>query len=248
MGLISNGGPRARHPRGLKMMRIWRRWLREPLLTVLLTIQLVILFVLPAVRAAGFPVPRIAIDAVLASFVMLACVIARSRGAVGTMIVSVALTVTGVVWRGTLPDTASAGVSAAGQVLAQMTLLWIVSGAVFGAGPITHHRILGAGVMYLGIGMIFTSVDLLLAQILPGAFTNLPADAIGLREALTYYSFGALTTGNYGDILPVHPIARSLANLESICGQLFPATLLARIVGLHAARPRGAAPSSSRGI
>ena len=44
---------------------------------------------------------------------------------------------------------------------------------------------------------------------------------------MTYFSFVTLTTVGYGDILPVHPLARSLANLEAIIGQLYPATLLA---------------------
>ncbi len=34
-------------------------------------------------------------------------------------------------------------------------------------------------------------------------------------------------------ILPINPFARSLANLESIIGQLYPATLLARLVAQH---------------
>ena len=33
----------------------------------------------------------------------------------------------------------------------------------------------------------------------------------------------------------MHPLVRSLASLESVIGQLFPATLLARLVMLHAA-------------
>jgi hypothetical protein len=33
--------------------------------------------------------------------------------------------------------------------------------------------------------------------------------------------------------VPVHPIARSLCNLESIIGQLYPAILLARLVTLE---------------
>jgi hypothetical protein len=36
-----------------------------------------------------------------------------------------------------------------------------------------------------------------------------------------------------GEIVPVHPIARSLCNVESIIGQLYPATLLARLVTLE---------------
>ncbi len=50
---------------------------------------------------------------------------------------------------------------------------------------------------------------------------------------LTYFSLATITTAGYGDFAPVHPLARSLANLESIIGQLFPATLLARLVALH---------------
>jgi hypothetical protein len=39
-----------------------------------------------------------------------------------------------------------------------------------------------------------------------------------------------LTTTGYGDIAPLHPYARSLANVEAIIGQIYPATLLARLV------------------
>jgi len=42
-----------------------------------------------------------------------------------------------------------------------------------------------------------------------------------------------LTTTGFGDIAPVHPFARSLANLEAIVGQLYPATILARLVTLE---------------
>ncbi len=236
---IARSPHRAAHPRGVKMARIWFGRLRERLLTVLLAVQIFILFVLPASRAAGLAVPHTAIYAVLLAFVTLAIVLSRSRVAIMTMALSVVLTIVGMVWRNVRADLAADAISTAGQVLTHLSLLWVVSTAVFSRGPTTHHRILGAVVLYLGIGMIFVSLDILLAQTIPAAFTNLPANSFELREALTYFSFGTLTTCNFGDIIPVHPIARSLANLESICGQLFPATLLARVVTLHSARPRG---------
>ena len=37
----------------------------------------------------------------------------------------------------------------------------------------------------------------------------------------------------YGDLTPVHPLARSLANLEAGFGMLFPATFIARLVALR---------------
>jgi hypothetical protein len=50
---------------------------------------------------------------------------------------------------------------------------------------------------------------------------------------LIYFSFATLTTVGYGDILPAHPLARSLGSLEAIVGLLYPATLLARLVTLE---------------
>ena len=37
----------------------------------------------------------------------------------------------------------------------------------------------------------------------------------------------------YGDITPVHPLARSLANSEALIGQLYPAILIARLVSME---------------
>jgi hypothetical protein len=57
-------------------------------------------------------------------------------------------------------------------------------------------------------------------------------DDLALASSLFYLSFVTLTSTGYGDIVPVHPLARSLCNIESIIGQLYPATILARLVTL----------------
>jgi hypothetical protein len=54
-----------------------------------------------------------------------------------------------------------------------------------------------------------------------------------IGQGLVYYSFTTLTSTGYGDLIPVEPLVRSLSNLESVIGQLYPATLLARIVSLE---------------
>ena len=58
-------------------------------------------------------------------------------------------------------------------------------------------------------------------------------DDLALANALFYFSFITLTSTGYGDIVPVHPLARSLCNVECIIGQLYPATILARLVTLE---------------
>ena len=50
-----------------------------------------------------------------------------------------------------------------------------------------------------------------------------------------YFSFVTLTTVGYGDITPVATSARSLAMLEALTGQLYPAIIIARLVSLQTA-------------
>jgi hypothetical protein len=61
-------------------------------------------------------------------------------------------------------------------------------------------------------------------------------DTTVTRSEIFYLSFVTLTTTGYGDIVPMHPLARSLCNVEAIIGQLYPATLLARLATLEAWR------------
>jgi hypothetical protein len=47
-----------------------------------------------------------------------------------------------------------------------------------------------------------------------------------------WLSFSTLTTAGFGDVAPVTATACAVATLESLCGILFPATLIARIASL----------------
>jgi len=67
--------------------------------------------------------------------------------------------------------------------------------------------------------------------LVPKAFSGISfEDSSALANNAIYFSFVTLTSTGYGDVFPVHPMARSLYNLETILGQLYPATLLARLV------------------
>jgi hypothetical protein len=101
----------------------------------------------------------------------------------------------------------------------------------FKNGEITYHRIVGSIVVYLLFGLTFAYVFHAVYLIGgPSSFNNI--NAAGLRDCL-YFSFTSLTTMGYGDITPVHPLARSLANLEALFGQLYPAILIARLVSME---------------
>lgn len=122
-------------------------------------------------------------------------------------------------------------------LLSQLLFLVVVLGQTLRAGPITIHRIQGAVAAYLLLGVIWAYAYALLVHFSPGAFTGPVSLADGPR-AFFYFSFMTLTTVGYGDVLPVHPVARSLAMLEAATGPLYLAILIARLVSLGVASDR----------
>jgi hypothetical protein len=69
---------------------------------------------------------------------------------------------------------------------------------------------------------------------LSSSFTNIPSRPHWQADGtIVYFSFVTLTSTGFGDVTPLHPIVRTLANLEAVMGQLFPATLLARLITLE---------------
>ncbi len=101
----------------------------------------------------------------------------------------------------------------------------------FKPGEITFHRIEGSIIAYLLVGLIFAFIFHVITLFAgPSTFNNI--QGADLKEFL-YYSFVSLTTMGYGDVTPVHPLARSLATLEGLIGQLYPAILIARLVSME---------------
>ena len=111
----------------------------------------------------------------------------------------------------------------------------IVLFQVFREGPITIQRISGAVVVYLLLGLMWALAYQLIELQQPGSFNFADAPAIGdtLSARLVYFGFVTLTTLGYGDITAVSPVARTLAMLEAVIGQLFPAILIARLVSME---------------
>ena len=95
-------------------------------------------------------------------------------------------------------------------------------------------RIMGAILLYLTIGVTFVALYTFLGLLVPDAFSGISLkDTPTLGSTMIFFSFGTLTTAGAGDLAPLHPLARSLTNIEAMIGQLYPATLLARIVTLE---------------
>ena len=95
---------------------------------------------------------------------------------------------------------------------------------------------MGGVAAYLLIGVTWAFGYKLLMEMIPDAIhfqTPLAAGvATGEPARLIYFSFETLTTVAFGDAYPVHRIARSLTTAEALIGQLYPAILIATLVGM----------------
>ena len=123
-------------------------------------------------------------------------------------------------------------------VLTLVAILWLaflVLQHVFRAGPITKARLQGAVAVYLLLAVAFGEAYWIILQLRPDAFHfpgTLPDEGVA-RSSLFYFSLTTLTTLGYGDILPLRPVARALATMEGLIGQLYPAVLIGRLVSLQ---------------
>jgi hypothetical protein len=83
---------------------------------------------------------------------------------------------------------------------------------------------------YLLAGVFFGLFYWALEQIGPGSFS---VAGEFTRMSAVYFSFVTLATLGYGDIVPRTDVARGLAIVEGVGGQLFLAVMVARLVSLY---------------
>jgi len=103
---------------------------------------------------------------------------------------------------------------------------------VAGANRVNTSTLLCAVNSYLLIGLSFSMLFILLAMLVPNSF-NLEGDVANKFSTFVYYGFVTLTTLGYGDILPVTPMARSLAAFTALFGQLYLVIIMAFLIGKY---------------
>jgi hypothetical protein len=110
------------------------------------------------------------------------------------------------------------------------TVLVIVR-RVLAFGTVTMQSIYGALSAYLVIGLMFAAFYAAINLLVAGDFfaNNQPAST----QTFQYFSFTTLTTLGYGDFTAISNGGRAVAILEALTGQIFLATLVARLVAAY---------------
>jgi hypothetical protein len=210
----------------------------ERLLTATTVILALVLFVFAPLQAAGIIAFEAMFEAMgfAATLVLIVSTVAMSGSltALALMLFAFCLNGATVLKRSFDPSMIDVALLASGWIIVALTLGAVVARDVFAPGRITYHRIVGAVALYLLIAVVFAGLFGILGILVPHAFSGLElTDSPALASNVIYFSFVTLTSVGYGDIVPVHPVVRSLCNVEAIIGQLYPATLLARLVSLQ---------------
>lgn len=105
---------------------------------------------------------------------------------------------------------------------------------------VTKTVMVDAITAYLLLGFAFSLLVTVVNQLIPGSYSVVQSGGINAKDfdpirQNIYYAFVTFTTTGYGDILPVAPVAKSLAILISISGQLYIAIIISLLVGKFSA-------------
>ena len=211
----------------------WRDRVRDPALTAMLAIQCLIIFSEPF-DAMGFEAVSQAVQMLFFAITFLVYLIVRGPIATTLAISAFISDIAAYVLDLFEPSKTSLILGYAGSIIALVMACYALGYAALAPGIVTVHRVLGAVALYLNIGLMFGTTYGLIWNFIPDAFTNVGSGPRWQADGtLVYFSFVTLTSTGFGDVIPVHPIVRTLTNVEAVIGQLYPATLLARLITLE---------------
>ena len=102
---------------------------------------------------------------------------------------------------------------------------------VITAREVTLIELYRAIMVYMLIGLAYGLVYTILEIRAPQSFQFIAGS--GDAESLIYFSFSALSTSGFGDIVAVSPVARSIVTLELLTGIFYLAVLIGFLVNAH---------------
>ena len=118
------------------------------------------------------------------------------------------------------------------SVALMLLLIGLVLIKVLEPGPVTQYRIIGSIVVYMLLVNLWCTVYLFIFKHIEGSFQMAvsPFESSSEQANFMYFSYITMTSTGYGEIVPIHPFARSLVQIEVLTGILYPVILIGRLV------------------
>ncbi|MFB3388331.1 ion channel [Flavobacterium sp. LAR06] len=118
------------------------------------------------------------------------------------------------------------------SVALMLLLITLVLIKVLEPGPVTQYRIIGSIVVYMLLVNLWCTVYLFIFKHIEGSFQMAvsPFESSSEQANFMYFSYITMTSTGYGEIVPIHPFARSLVQIEVLTGVLYPVILIGRLV------------------
>jgi hypothetical protein len=206
----------------------------------LLLLVLILTYLLSA-----FVQGRIIIDLQLLLFLallLLALRTSRIRGRMAWLAAGVALAGSAAAFGAALTGTeVGDGIAALWKGLVLLLAAILIVSRVLAKPTVTVQSIYGALSAYVILGMTFASFYAAIKYLGGGGFfaNGQPANT----QTFQYFSFSTLTTLGYGDFTAAVNGGRAVAVLEALTGQVFLATLVARLVAAYRDTPAEPPPA-----
>lgn len=199
--------------------KIWesfsRFWATDRGLSIFLVMIVVVVFVLPSLASMGIT-GRLFFDIFFSILLISGIASMSGQRRVFITLAGISIVALAVRWIDSFNTSPLLDVlNLLATITAVILFSTVVLSQVLKKGPITAYRIQGAIAVYLLLGLAWAHAYDLIEYLSPGAFTGAITTSARFSSWM-YFSFVTIATLGYGDIAPVHPVARSLAVAEAI--------------------------------
>src|SRR5262249_58269992 len=172
-----------------RSIHAWQDRIRNPSLTVLLILELCVIFLATPLAAKGLPIARAVADTLLLGGLIVVVVLSHRLGPNILNLLGLVAIAASILLSGERSPASTTVLRRGGDILAFSALTWVVAHAVYAAGPITFHRLQGAVVLYLSVATIFAAAYGPIWELSPGAFVHLLAPVGSSKEVATMLYF-----------------------------------------------------------
>lgn len=219
------------------MRAIPLRFDRLPRYVLLLVAMLVEVVIAPMIvgREYGLTATRLATAGVLLAALW---AVGASRGNIICFFAAIVALLTAALW--------SNPTVVAGELVLRTIFVGYITAVILWSvlqrEQVTFDTIAGAACAYMLLGLVWAPMYMLIEHLRPGSFDIPESWLVGphrnISPAMVYFSYVTLTTIGFGDIRATDSVGGGLVVVEAVIGQLYLAITVARLVGLHIARPR----------